>query len=54
MFNTLLVTLEQTLLYVPLVVGGYISISLMKVPDLSLESAFIFGATCYLAVKSNK
>ena len=46
MFNTLLVTLEQTLLYVTLVVGGYISISLMKVPDLSLESAFIFGATC--------
>ncbi len=36
--------LEQTVLYVPLVVGAYIDIGLMKVPDLALSSAFTFGA----------
>ncbi len=38
------IILEQTLLYLPLTIGAYISISLMKLPDLSLESAFTFGA----------
>lgn len=36
--------IEQSLLYVPLVVGAYIDIGLMKVPDLALSSAFTFGA----------
>lgn len=35
---------HQIFLFFPLVVGAYVSISLMKVPDLSLESAYLFGA----------
>ena len=36
---------EQALIALPLLIGAYISFSLMKVPDLSIESAFVFGAT---------
>lgn len=35
---------QQVLLALPLVMGAYLSISLMKVPDLSLESAYLCGA----------
>jgi putative ABC transport system permease protein len=35
---------QQILLALPLVMGAYLSISLMKVPDLSLESAYVCGA----------
>lgn len=35
---------QQILLALPLVMGAYLSISLMKVPDLSLESAYLCGA----------
>lgn len=41
-----LIILEQALLHFPLILGAYISISLMKVPDLSIESAYLFGAIC--------
>ena len=44
MIELLLIITEQALLHVPLIVGAYISISLMKVPDLSIESAFVTGA----------
>lgn len=44
MIDTFLIILEQTFLHLPLVIGAYISISLMKIPDLSLESAYVFGA----------
>ena len=44
MFNLLLIILEQLLLHLPLIVGAYISLSLLKVPDLSLESAYLAGA----------
>ena len=44
MINVIISILKQALIYVPLVIGAYISISLMKIPDLSLESAFIMGA----------
>jgi putative ABC transport system permease protein len=40
----ILLIIEQSLLYLPLVLGAYISISLMKLPDLSVESAYTFGA----------
>jgi len=43
-FETILIIIEQALLHFPLILGAYISISLMKVPDLSLESAYVFGA----------
>lgn len=39
-----LIILEQSLLYFPLVAGAYISFSLMKLPDLSIESAYLFGS----------
>lgn len=42
--QTALITLEQSCLYFPLVLGAYISISLMKLPDLSIEAAYLFGA----------
>lgn len=41
--------LEQALLTLPLILGAYLSISLMKLPDLSLESAYVFGATVAVA-----
>ena len=41
-----LIIAEQVLLHVPLLLGGYISFSLLRVPDLSLESAYISGAFC--------
>lgn len=44
MINTFLIILEQTALYLPLVLGGYFSMSLLKLPDLSIESAYVFGA----------
>lgn len=44
MLNTILIILEQSLLHIPLIVGAYISISLLQVPDLGIESAYVFGA----------
>ncbi len=44
MINTILIILEQTALFLPLVLGSYISMSLLKLPDLSIESAYVFGA----------
>lgn len=36
--------IEQALIALPLVVGGYVILSLLKLPDFSLESAYLFGA----------
>jgi putative ABC transport system permease protein len=44
MINTILVVLEQALLHLPLMVGAYVSFSLLKVPDLSIEMAYVVGA----------
>ena len=44
MIETVIIILEQALLHMPLIIGAYISISLLKVPDLSIESAYVFGA----------
>lgn len=44
MLSTCFIILEQTYLHIPLIVGAYVSISLMKLPDLSIESAYVFGA----------
>jgi len=35
---------EQIFLYIPLILGAYISISLLKIPHLALDMAFVFGA----------
>jgi len=40
----LFIILEQSLIHIPLVLGAYITFSLMKIPDLSIESAYLFGA----------
>jgi len=50
MFETLLIIFEQASFFIFLGLGAYISFSLMKVPDLSIESAYVFGAI--LASKS--
>jgi putative tryptophan/tyrosine transport system permease protein len=42
--DTLLIIIEQCLMHVPLLFGAYITISLMKLPDLSIESAYVSGA----------
>src|SRR6266404_243952 len=42
--DTLLIIIEQFLMHVPLLLGAYITISLMKLPDLSIESAYVSGA----------
>lgn len=44
MFAIIPIILEQAFLHFPLILGAYISLSLMKVPDLSLETAYVFGA----------
>lgn len=46
MAETLLIITEQALMHFPLILGTYITVSLMKLPDLSIESAYVFGAIC--------
>lgn len=36
--------LEQSLIALPLLCGAYITLSLLKLPDFSIESAYLFGA----------
>ena len=36
--------LEQALIALPLIAGAYLTLSLLKLPDFSLESAYLFGA----------
>jgi len=43
-FNFFIIIIEQSLIYLPLALGAYISLSLLKVPDLSLETAYLMGA----------
>ncbi len=44
MIEIILNFIEQFCLYLPLIGGAYISLSLLKVPDMSLESSYIFGS----------
>lgn len=44
MIDTVCIIIEQALLHLPLMCGAYISFSLLKVPDLSIESAYVVGA----------
>lgn len=39
-----LTIIEQIALYFPLMFGAYLSLELMKIPSLSIESAYVFGA----------
>lgn len=44
MWSTLFIVTEHSFLYFPIVLGAYLSISLMKVPDLSIESSYVAGS----------
>jgi putative ABC transport system permease protein len=35
---------QQALIFLPLVIGAYLTLSLLKLPDFSIESAYLFGA----------
>lgn len=43
--------LEQALMALPLIVGAYFTLSLLKLPDFSIESAYLFGAVCAFLAK---
>jgi len=44
MSEIIFIIMEQAFLHFPLILGTYLSVSLMKIPDLSVESAYMFGA----------
>lgn len=44
MLEAILIICEQFFLYVPLILGAYLSFSLMKIPNFGLEAAFVTGA----------
>ena len=46
MITTLLIILEQATIHMPVIIGAYISISMMQIPNLSIESAYLAGAIC--------
>jgi len=52
MLNILSFIAEQSALYLPLIIGAYISIALMRLPNLSIETAFVTGAvTAQMALR---
>ena len=54
MLSQIMVCIDQAMVYVPMAIGAFISISLMKIPDISLESAFTAGAiVAYHVLKLN-
>lgn len=44
--RTIIVIIEQAMLNLPLMLGAYLSFSLLKVSDLSIETAYTVGALC--------
>lgn len=43
--------LEQVFMALPLILGAYFTLSLLKLPDLGLESAYLFGAVAAFLAK---
>ena len=43
--------LEQAFIAFPLIIGAYLSLSLLKLPDFSIESAYLFGAVAAFLAK---
>ncbi|HXF29498.1 MAG TPA: hypothetical protein VN457_06575, partial [Chlamydiales bacterium] len=43
--------IEQALIALPLLIGAYITLSLLKLPDFSIESAYLFGAVVAFLTK---
>lgn len=50
MLHMLSIILYQSLLIFPLILGGFYTIVLMRLPDLALEAAFLTGATISMLV----
>lgn len=42
---------DQALIALPLLIGAYITLSLLKLPDFSIESAYLFGAVMAFLTK---
>lgn len=53
LYHFFLTIIEQTAHYIPLAAGAYITLSLLKLPDLALESAFLSGGLCAAYVLTN-
>lgn len=47
----LILIIEQFLIILPLVLGAYLTISLLKLPDFSIENAYLFGAIAAFLAK---
>lgn len=47
---TIMIIIEQCLLYAPIVLGAYCSLFLMKLPDISIEASYVFGALCAIKI----
>lgn len=43
--------IEQVLIALPLILGAYLTLSLLKLPDFSIESAYLFGAVAAFLAK---
>lgn len=43
--------IEQALIALPLIMGAYLTLSLLKLPDFSIESAYLFGAVAAFLAK---
>jgi len=43
--------MEQALIALPLIMGAYLTLSLLKLPDFSIESAYLFGAVVAFLAK---
>lgn len=50
--NILNFTLEQAFIFLPLVLGIYLSYSVLKITDLSVDGSFVFGAGTYAKLLS--
>jgi putative ABC transport system permease protein len=44
--------IEQSLMALPLLIGAYITLSLLKLPDFTIESAYLFGAVAAFLTQS--
>ena len=45
LYNMLLSALSQGLLYAPMALGVYITFRILRTPDLTVDSSFVFGMT---------
>jgi putative tryptophan/tyrosine transport system permease protein len=48
----ILLIIEQSLMALPLLIGAYITLSLLKLPDFTIEGAYLFGAVTAFLTQS--